>query len=296
MKLKLLLKPFLYFFPLFVFLFVPGFVDAQSFDVYFCQWGQHPETGVTGCYVHDKDCPDNYKENCSQFQSLAECNNNQQGAGNDCEVEDIVIPEDPDLPPPVGPDPEDPEAPTVCAINKCNTNEDCGDEYNTGLCEGAGEELCSGVCACAIGKCNRNLDCIGHAPTCVDTIEGQWCSGSCFQSDEDLNPYAFNGFCNNPKTGGIYKYGIDSAIGCFPFVSAEEVNSFLYVRGASIGAGIAFLMMIFSGYQMMTSKGIPEKYASAKELFTAAVTGLILILLSAFLMRAITVNFLGLFS
>jgi 3-phosphoglycerate kinase len=62
-----------------------------------------------------------------------------------------------------------------------------------------------------------------------------------------------------------------------------------------IGGGIAFLMILAAGFQIMTSSGDAKKLSSGQELLTSAVSGLILIVFSIFILRLIGVNILGLF-
>lgn len=62
--------------------------------------------------------------------------------------------------------------------------------------------------------------------------------------------------------------------------------------GTGIGGGIAFLLILVSGFQRITSAGNPEKLHEAKELMTAAISGLLLIIFSIFLLRIIGVDIL----
>src|SRR3989344_4754623 len=50
-----------------------------------------------------------------------------------------------------------------------------------------------------------------------------------------------------------------------------------------------------SGYQIMTASGDPRKLQAGKELLTAAVTGVVLLALTAFILRVIGVDILGIF-
>lgn len=86
---------------------------------------------------------------------------------------------------------------------------------------------------------------------------------------------------------------IDTAVGCIPY---NDVNSFAawFLKWAiGIAGGIAFLMIIFSGFQIMTSSNNPQQLQTGRELLTAAVSGLILIIFSAFLLKLIGVDILG---
>lgn len=284
---------FLGFLLVFVSLILPSGLQAQEpppGGQFFCKWGINPSNGQAGCYMEldeygeptGNECETNYTYDCSQFQSPVECTNTEHQCSPN-------LPETPPDEPP--PDEQDPGEPTECYPGRCTTDSDCGGTK----CEGSTGDSCTGFCSCVSGRCNTHTDCSGWSGVCKDRTEGQWCSGNCFQSDEDLKPYWFEGFCESKINGKVI--GIETFIGCIPiFESMQETNQFLYLRGAAIAGGIAFLMMIFSGFQMVTSRGEPEKYVSAKNLFTAAVAGLIVVIFSAFILRAITVNIFGLFN
>lgn len=54
-----------------------------------------------------------------------------------------------------------------------------------------------------------------------------------------------------------------------------------------IGGGIALLLIIYSGYKFMTSRGDPEKTKGAKETFTSALVGLIFLIFSMVILQVI---------
>ncbi len=93
--------------------------------------------------------------------------------------------------------------------------------------------------------------------------------------------------------------GVWTAVGCLGQGSEDNpggklndfIRSFLGI-GTGIGGGIAFLLILFSGFQRITSTGNPEKLHEAKDLMTAAISGLLLIIFSVFLLRLIGVNVL----
>lgn len=108
---------------------------------------------------------------------------------------------------------------------------------------------------------------------------------------EDLCKFAGekSGECMNCFGGGEAW----TAIGCIPTSPSEFMERFLSL-GIGLAGGIAFLLIIFSGFQMLTSVGNPEKLNAGKELLTSAISGLILIIFSIFLLRLIGVDILGL--
>lgn len=74
--------------------------------------------------------------------------------------------------------------------------------------------------------------------------------------------------------------------------SPEEFISKLLEIGIGMGGGVAFLLILFSGFQTMMSAGNPEKLHEAKELMTAAISGLLLIIFSVFLLKLVGVDIL----
>lgn len=90
--------------------------------------------------------------------------------------------------------------------------------------------------------------------------------------------------------------GIQTAIGCIPIAADNQgtgIASFFLRWGLGIAGGIALILIVYSGFMMSTSTGDPRKLQAGKELLTGAVSGLILIVLSAFILDFIGVDILG---
>jgi len=79
---------------------------------------------------------------------------------------------------------------------------------------------------------------------------------------------------------------VQTAIGCIPFTANGFIEK-VFPIFISFGGAIAFLLILFGGIQMMTSAGNPEKLAGGKELIVSAITGLLLIIFSIFILRVI---------
>ncbi len=62
----------------------------------------------------------------------------------------------------------------------------------------------------------------------------------------------------------------------------------------SISGGVALLLIIYSGYQMMMSHGKPETIQAARDRLTSAIVGLLFIIFSLVILQAIGVNILHL--
>lgn len=90
----------------------------------------------------------------------------------------------------------------------------------------------------------------------------------------------------NTSTGKIDPKGegINTAIGCIPF-SPTGLAKFFLGWALGIGGGIALLMIGWASIIIMTSSGDPKKVQGGKELLTAAVSGLLLMIFSTFILR-----------
>src|SRR3989344_269629 len=83
-----------------------------------------------------------------------------------------------------------------------------------------------------------------------------------------------------------------TAIGCIPTDPSAFIKKFV-TFGAGLAGGIAFLLILFGGFQVMTSTGNPEKLNAGKELVVSAIAGLLLVIFSIFLLKIIGYNILG---
>ena len=83
-----------------------------------------------------------------------------------------------------------------------------------------------------------------------------------------------------------------TALGCIPTNNTNELLRWVFTRAIFFASGIAFLLMIFGAFQIITSAGNPEKVQAGKELITSCVSGLLFIILSLFLLKLIGVDIL----
>ena len=93
---------------------------------------------------------------------------------------------------------------------------------------------------------------------------------------------------------GVDKKGVNTAFGCLMAGDPPKMISQLLGWGAIVGAGIAFLMIVFAGIQITLAGGDPKKIQATRELITSAVAGLFLIIFSVLLLNFIGVKILGL--
>lgn len=80
--------------------------------------------------------------------------------------------------------------------------------------------------------------------------------------------------------------GVWTAIGCIP-ATQSGLFSKIFTLGLSMAGGIAFLLILFGGFQILTSAGNPEQLNEGRELVSSAVAGLLLIIFSVFLLRLV---------
>ena len=83
------------------------------------------------------------------------------------------------------------------------------------------------------------------------------------------------------------KGGIETAIGCIVVEGPSDFVESIFGLLLGIAGGVAFVLMIVGAFQVLTSTGNPEKIQAGRELITAAVTGLLLIVFAIFALRLV---------
>ncbi|KKS78243.1 MAG: hypothetical protein UV74_C0001G0090 [Candidatus Woesebacteria bacterium GW2011_GWB1_43_14] len=249
----------------------PKTAIAQTGGVYFCVWGG----GQAGCTLDSNQCSINYQPgDCSQFNNNpTACGDNNLSGGNYC------VPGTGGTPPPG----------SNCSPGACTTSSDCGG----GSCSGTNpENLCSGTCSCPQTSCNSPLDCQGLLAACQNITAGEWCSGTCYFSEEDPPPSEdTSDFWQDISEGCADPNSINTAIGCLP-LSTEGTAGRLLAWGAGILGGVAFLVIFMGGFRILSSQGDPRKVMAGRELIIAAVSGLTVAIFSIFILRLLGVNIL----
>jgi hypothetical protein len=89
----------------------------------------------------------------------------------------------------------------------------------------------------------------------------------------------------------VNKKGAWTALGCIETDYNTLISKILGL-GMGLAGGIAFLLILFGGFQIMVSAGNPEQMNAGKEMVTSAIAGLLLIIFSVFLLRLIGYNIL----
>jgi len=88
--------------------------------------------------------------------------------------------------------------------------------------------------------------------------------------------------------------GIDTAIGCIPVEDTSAFMGWILGWAIGVGGGIAFLLIVYASFMVITSQGNPERLKAGQELLTSAISGLIMLVFSVFILRFIGVDILGL--
>jgi hypothetical protein len=101
-------------------------------------------------------------------------------------------------------------------------------------------------------------------------------------------PHVFCDAGNNPTSG------VMTALGCIQASSPKALAAALAGWGLSIGGGIFLLMLIYSGFTLVTASGDPKKVAAGREMLVSAITGIVLILITVVLLNFVGVNLLHL--
>lgn len=130
--------------------------------------------------------------------------------------------------------------------------------------------------------CVNASQCPSQCSACQELVQGQ---GKVCRTPGGITPAPPPGGCDGGK-------GIPTAIGCINVESPTEFVKSILGLAIGIGGGIAFLLMLFGAFQIMTSGGDPERLKAGKELIGSALAGLLMIIFSVFLLQLIGVQIL----
>lgn len=80
---------------------------------------------------------------------------------------------------------------------------------------------------------------------------------------------------------------INTAIGCIPFNDQNALVGFILRWAIGIAGGIAFLLILIAGFQIISSRGDPKRLQAGQELMTSAIAGILLLIFSLVILRII---------
>jgi hypothetical protein len=93
------------------------------------------------------------------------------------------------------------------------------------------------------------------------------------------------------NNGGCTGDRLDTAIGCIP-LDETGIASFILRWAMGIGGGMAFALIVYSGFMMMTSQGDPKRLEAGRELMTSAIMGIALLIFAVLVLYVIGVDIL----
>ena len=97
-----------------------------------------------------------------------------------------------------------------------------------------------------------------------------------------------------PAIAQLKDCGIDTAIGCIPVEDTNQFMGWILGWAVGVGGGIAFLLIVYASFMIMTSQGDPTRLKAGQELLTSAISGLIMLIFSIFILKFIGIDILGL--
>jgi small-conductance mechanosensitive channel len=101
-------------------------------------------------------------------------------------------------------------------------------------------------------------------------------------------------FSVSPAHAQLESCGIDTAIGCIPVENTDSFMGWILGWAIGVGGGIAFLLIVYASFMIMTSQGDPTRLKAGQELLTSAISGLIMLIFSVFILKFIGIDILGL--
>ncbi|MFH2019067.1 MAG: pilin [bacterium] len=140
---------------------------------------------------------------------------------------------------------------------------------------------------CSNGVCDTSQCDQGYEGKCTTGFQNK-CTGpttatACTKISGGVGGTGPNPVQNCTNNGDA---GIETALGCIPYEYESFVPSLLGFLVGIIGA-IALVVMLVGTVTIMTASGNPEAVKKGKELFTAAITGLLFIVFSVALLRIV---------
>jgi hypothetical protein len=94
--------------------------------------------------------------------------------------------------------------------------------------------------------------------------------------------------CTNSDTG------VWTGLGCLYARDPGSLIRQISNWGVGLGGGIAFLLIVYAAFQIITASGDPKRVKAGQELLTSAIAGLFLIIFSMVLLNFIGVDVLQL--
>ncbi len=183
-----------------------------------------------------------------------------------------------------------------CGVNSATNNVVCCDSgiacpTTTSIAPQSTPGILGGPCRTGFfdTRCDSNLACINNVCTSCPGATGneQVCNAP-------TTPGGGSGSDAGDSIGGSCgAESVDTAIGCIPYGNQSALIGFFLKWGIGIGGGIAFLLILVAGFQIMSSRGDPNRLKAGQELMTSAIAGLLLLIFSLVILRILGFDILG---
>jgi hypothetical protein len=181
--------------------------------------------------------------------------------------------------------------PTAACL--CVLNPSSDENQNNPSCGGVSETCCPGntcdtselTCTATPAYPGQPYSCLGQAQ--INLLPGQ--PPSVNTNPKNAIYCSSSGSQTDVQTNRIY-----TAIGCIPLDSTNSFLGAILKWAIGIGGGIAFILIIVASFMTMTSAGNPERLKAGQELLVAAISGLILLIFSVFILKVIGIDILQL--
>ena len=183
-----------------------------------------------------------------------------------------------------------PQEPLQCVVGGdfycCDNSDSCTAQLNQGngaTCQSGQGDEGESCCGGQGGSCNTGFVCsYAQAP-----------SGSlgyyCLTQDQITTSGVMGRDPTCMSGTGIY-----TAIGCVPFQNTNDFTGTIFKWALGIGGGISFLLIVYGGFVIMASSGNPDNLKDGQGIMIAAISGVVLLIFSVFILQFIGVNILGL--
>lgn len=157
------------------------------------------------------------------------------------------------------------------------------------------------TCIQCLQSCSFSCFANAVSTACISCTKN--CQNACQNiSPSQLPPNVQNWLPNTNVTGGgaspipnpcPNQADVWTALGCVPTNPSAVVEKLLgWVIG--IAGGIAFLLIIYGGFLIMTSSGDPEKLNNGKDIIVSAMAGVLMIVFSVLLLKIMGMDILQL--
>lgn len=171
-----------------------------------------------------------------------------------------------------------------------------------------GWDCVSTSCVACYSPGNPSGDCLNEGLPGVPYVQECQCREACQGVANACAAYSQASYSSTPGTppavGPVTSgtcnsnTGIQTAIGCISLLETNGLTGFVgfFLRwGGGLVGGIGLMMIIYSGYMIMTSAGDPKKLQAGKELLGASAAGILMLIFAGFILRIIGADILQIF-